>query len=92
MIRWLLPQGTDPAVAPVFLARALRGFADGFVAVLLPVYLIALGLGSAEVSGFMRNGGVGACPAHIKNVSCTVSRCSSNVGSCALSVGGVCKS
>jgi MFS family permease len=49
MIRWLLPQGTDPAVAPVFLARALRGFADGFVAVLLPVYLIALGLGSAEV-------------------------------------------
>jgi hypothetical protein len=26
MIRWLLPQGTDPAVAPVFLARALRGF------------------------------------------------------------------
>ena len=49
MIRGLLPQGTDPAVAPVFLARALRGFADGFVAVLLPVYLIALGLGGAEV-------------------------------------------
>jgi len=49
MIRWLLPQGTDPAVAPVFLARALRGFADGFVSVLLPVYLIALGLGGAEV-------------------------------------------
>lgn len=37
MIRWLLPQGTDPGVAPVFVARALRGFADGFVAVLLPV-------------------------------------------------------
>jgi hypothetical protein len=37
MIRWLLPQGSDPAVAPVFVARALRGFADGFVAVLLPV-------------------------------------------------------
>jgi MFS family permease len=49
MIRWLLPQGADPAVAPVFLARALRGFADGFVSVLLPVYLIALGLGGAEV-------------------------------------------
>ncbi len=49
MSRWLLPQGADPAVAPVFLARALRGFADGFVSVLLPVYLIALGLGGAEV-------------------------------------------
>ena len=49
MIRWLLPKGSDPAVASVFLARALRGFADGFVSVLLPVYLIALGLGGAEV-------------------------------------------
>lgn len=49
MIRWLLPKGADPVVAPIFAARALRGFADGFVAVLLPVYLLALGLGGAEV-------------------------------------------
>lgn len=49
MIRWLLPKGADPIVAPIFAARALRGFADGFVAVLLPVYLLALGLGGAEV-------------------------------------------
>lgn len=49
MIRWLLPKGADHAVAPIFAARALRGFADGFVAVLLPVYLLALGLGGAEV-------------------------------------------
>lgn len=49
MIRWLLPQGADHAIAPIFVARALRGFADGFVAVLLPVYLLALGLGGAEV-------------------------------------------
>ena len=34
---------------PIFAARALRGFADGFVAVLLPVYLLALGLGGMEV-------------------------------------------
>ena len=33
----------------MFAARALRGFADGFVAVLLPVYLLALGLGGLEV-------------------------------------------
>ena len=49
MIRWLLPKGADPIVAPILAARALRGFADGFVAVLLPVYLLALGLGGAEV-------------------------------------------
>src|SRR5215208_2196534 len=31
------------------LARAFRDFGDGFVAVLLPVYLTALGLGAFEV-------------------------------------------
>jgi hypothetical protein len=30
-------------------ARSLRDFGDGFVAVLLPVYLTALGLGSFEI-------------------------------------------
>jgi MFS family permease len=38
----------DP-VACVYLARALRDFGDGFVAVLLPVYLSALGLGPLEI-------------------------------------------
>jgi hypothetical protein len=33
----------------VFAARALRGFADGYVAVLLPAYLLALGHGELEV-------------------------------------------
>jgi MFS family permease len=33
-------------------ARAMRAFADGFVAVLLPAYLLALGLGQLEV-GFL---------------------------------------
>ena len=36
----------------VLAARALRAFADGFVAVLLPAYLLALGLGQLEV-GFL---------------------------------------
>src|SRR5256885_1308573 len=47
---------TEPAVVgrvePVtllFAARALRDFGDGFVAVLLPVYLLALGLSPFEV-------------------------------------------
>ena len=36
----------------VLTARALRAFADGFVAVLLPAYLLALGHGQLEV-GFL---------------------------------------
>ena len=39
----------DHTTSYVYLARALRDFGDGFVAVLLPVYLIALGLGAFEV-------------------------------------------
>ena len=46
---WLLPPGADPAVRTLLLARALRAFADGFVAVLLPAYLLALGLTTLEV-------------------------------------------
>lgn len=48
-MRLLLPAGTDPAARPVLIARALRAFADGYVAVLLPAYLLALGLGTLEV-------------------------------------------
>ena len=33
----------------LYCARALRDFGDGFVAVLLPVYLTAIGLGPIEV-------------------------------------------
>ncbi len=36
----------------IFLARALRAFADGYVSVLLPAYLLALGLGQIDV-GFL---------------------------------------
>ena len=49
MLLRLLPPGSAPALLPIFAARALRGFADGFVAVLLPVYLLALGLGGLEL-------------------------------------------
>jgi hypothetical protein len=34
---------------PIYGARAARDFADGFVAVLLPVYLAAIGLGPLEI-------------------------------------------
>ncbi|MFZ3219083.1 MAG: MFS transporter [Rhodoferax sp.] len=49
MSRWLLPVGAHPSASPLLLGRALRAFADGYVAVLLPAYLIALGLGTWEV-------------------------------------------
>jgi MFS family permease len=38
-----------PPTACLFAARALRDFGDGFVAVLLPVYLLVLGLAPLEV-------------------------------------------
>ncbi|MEP7056520.1 MAG: MFS transporter [Caldimonas sp.] len=47
--RLLVPAGADPAVLRLLVARALRGFADGFVAVLLPAHLLGLGYGQLEV-------------------------------------------
>ena len=43
------PARPIPTTAYVYLARALRDFGDGFVAVLLPVYLTTIGLGAFEV-------------------------------------------
>jgi MFS family permease len=37
------------SAGPVYLARAIRDFGDGFIAVLLPVYLTALGLDAFQV-------------------------------------------
>jgi hypothetical protein len=37
------------AVAPLLAARALRDFGDGFAAVLLPVYLLGIGLSPWQV-------------------------------------------
>jgi MFS family permease len=51
-MRWLLPDGVDHVVVPLLIGRALRAFVDGYVAVLLPAYLLALGLGVWEV-GFL---------------------------------------
>jgi MFS family permease len=44
LIHHFLPPGTAQSIVPVFVARALRGFADGFIAVLLPVFLLSKGL------------------------------------------------
>lgn len=45
----LLPEGANPSALPLLQGRALRAFADGYVAVLLPAYLLSLGFGTWEV-------------------------------------------
>lgn len=45
----LEPAGVAPEARLLLIGRALRAFTDGFVAILLPVYLFALGLGQWEV-------------------------------------------
>jgi MFS family permease len=45
----LLPPSATPDARRLLWSRALRAFADGFVSVLLPVYLLALGFDALEV-------------------------------------------
>ncbi|QDL36450.1 MFS transporter [Rhodoferax sediminis] len=47
--RLLLPQGAHASALPLLVARALRALADGYMAVLLPAYLLAIGLSTLEV-------------------------------------------
>ena len=47
--RLLIPAGVDAVAGPLLVARALRAFADGYMAILLPAYLLAIGLGTLEV-------------------------------------------
>lgn len=48
----ILPAGVAPEARLLLIGRALRALCDGYVAVLLPAYLLALGLGTWEV-GFL---------------------------------------
>ena len=45
----LIPSGVQRGAARVLVARALRSFGDGYVAVLLPAYLLALGFGELDI-------------------------------------------
>lgn len=47
--RLLLPEGVEELALPLLMGRALRAFADGYVAVLLPAYLLALGFSTLDV-------------------------------------------
>ena len=45
----ILPPGVAPAASRILLARSLRSFADGFVALLLPRYLVLLGYDAWDI-------------------------------------------
>ncbi|KAA1000875.1 MFS transporter [Paraburkholderia panacisoli] len=45
----LLPEGVDEGASILLVARGLRGICDGFIAVLLPGYLLVLGFGQLAV-------------------------------------------
>lgn len=47
--RRLLPDGVDASAWILLASRGLRGFTDGYIAVLLPAYLLALGLTQLHV-------------------------------------------
>jgi MFS family permease len=49
LVRLLLPPGVDSSALPLLLARSLRAIGDGYMAVLLPAYLLSIGLGTLEV-------------------------------------------
>src|SRR5947199_10574893 len=43
------PPKTPPDILCLYVARALRGFGDGFAIIILPVYLSAIGLTPQEI-------------------------------------------
>ncbi|WP_354684659.1 MFS transporter [Cupriavidus necator] len=49
LARVALPAGVHADALPLLAGRALRGFCDGFIAVLLPAYLLALGFDALAV-------------------------------------------
>ena len=50
----LLPEGATDDAAIVLVARGIRAFGDGFVSVLLPVYLTTLGLSATRLGSSPR--------------------------------------
>ena len=58
----LLPPGTSGDALRVLAARGVRAFADGFVALLLPIYLVEIGFNALAVGAIVASTLVGtAC-------------------------------
>jgi MFS family permease len=50
---WRLPAGASRDALRILAARALRGFADGFASLLLPIYLLELGFGALAIGAIV---------------------------------------
>ena len=80
LTRLLMPVGVAETAYPLLAARALRAFGDGYVSLLLPVYLLSLGLAPFQV-GIVATGtllgsgvltllvGLNACTASVESTS-----------------------
>lgn len=55
-----LPRGASADAVQVLAARSIRAFADGFVAVLLPTYLLQLGFGALAIGSIITSTLVGS--------------------------------
>src|SRR6266481_5695089 len=49
----LLPRGTSGDAGRILTARGLRAFADGFVSLLLPIYLVELGFSALTIGAIV---------------------------------------
>lgn len=73
--RFILPAGVERSALPILAGRSLRSFADGYMAVLLPAYLLALGFGSLEV-GFISTATLAGSALAVITVGAIGHRCS----------------
>ena len=55
-----LPRGFSPDALRVLAGKSLRAFADGFVSLLLPVYLLRLGFGAFAIGSIITSTLIGS--------------------------------
>jgi len=59
-ISWLIPTGASQDARWILAARGIRAFADGFVALLLPIYLLELGFGPFAIGSIITSTLIGS--------------------------------
>ena len=57
---WLVPAGASIDARWVLAARSIRAFADGFVSLLLPIYLLELGFGTFAIGSIITSTLIGS--------------------------------
>ncbi len=72
----LFPPTADANARRLVVARGLRALADGYVSILLPAYLLALGLDSFEVGVLATATLMGSASRMLSRLCCRRFRCS----------------